>query len=330
MSNAPGIYQGVLPAGVPPGVATDTNELYASLLPMEWEGVGIPYTRMRLTLRQDLVIHKFADRDGAYVENTGRHPLQFEATIPFINTLGKGPAETWKQPLYPTQWRAFFQACAEGEIGILNHPELGPLTCKVETVVTDWEAKSRGGPMVQVTWIESDESGTQLGTALGQPSPISALAAATSNLDTYLSGGFASADIPTLPTFTQSFSQLFAQLASLSTQTTLLENNIGGQTLGIIYQAQVVIDDTTAANNALAWPILQAANQAQDAAYSLQGNLLTTGSNVSTFVTSTDSTLPAIATKLNTDLELLISLNVSLLGSSIVPSGSTVRYYAAA
>jgi hypothetical protein len=323
-----GPYTGAPPAAPPTGVSADINALYRGLLPLEWEGVGVPYTRMVLTLRQDLVIHKFADRDGAHIENTGRHPLQFEATIPFINTLGvvRG-SETWSQPLYPAQWRRFFQACAIGETGLLQHPELGPLTCKLESVVTVWEGTARGGPTVQVVWIETDDTSTQLLTALGQPSPISAMAAATANLDTYIAGS-SRAVIPVLPTFTQTFSQLFAQFQGLGTQFSLLSANVGGQLTAIIYQAQALESALDITPNALNWPIYQSAEQAKDAAYTLQGNLLTTGSNVSTTTISKDSTLAEIAVTLGTDLYLLMNLNPALVAVQPVPSGSLVRFYA--
>ena len=322
-----GAYQGAPPASVPAGVSADIGALYRGLLPFEWEGVGFPYTRMTCTLRQDLVIHKFADRDGAHIENTGRHPLQFEADIPWVNTLGvvRG-SETWSQPLYPTQWRRFFQACAIGETGILQHPELGALTCKLDTFTTTWEGTARGGPSSHVVWIETDDSSTQLLTALGQPSPISAMAAATANLDTYIAVS-TTATIPQLPDFTQTFSQLFAQFASLSTQASLLSANVGGQLTAIIYQADTLESAMAAVPNALNWPLVQAAEQAKDAAYTLRGNLLTTGSNVATTTTAKDSTLAEIAVTLGCDLYLLMNLNPGLVAVQPVPQGSLVRYY---
>lgn len=329
-TNNAGPFAGSPPASIPPGVSADVRALYRGLLPFEWEGIGLPYTKMSVDLRQDLVIHKFVDRDGAHIENTGRHPLQFTFTIPFINTIApvRG-SETWVQPLYPTQWRRFLQACAVGETGSLQHPELGVLTCKVENVRTVWEGIAGGGPMVEASWVETDDTALQLTAALGQPSPISAMAAACANLDTYLAG-ITTAQAPQMPQLTQTFTQLMQQIQGIGTQVSLLSYEYGGQVNAIITQAnQLEASLTNFPNtpNALNWPIVQQAEQAKDAAYQLQGNLLTTGTVPSSFTTQKDSTLAELAITLDADLYLLMNLNPTLILAQPVLAGSLVRYY---
>ena len=316
---------GIIPAGASDNVGT----LYQSLLPFEWNSVGIPYTEMKMTLRQDLVIHKFVDRDGAYVENTGRAPLQFEAACPFVNTLAPGLADSWSQPLYPTNWRALIQACQEGDTGVLQHPELGSITCKVETVITNWKSTERGGPSVHITWVETDDSNLNPSNALSQPSPISAANAACATLDSNL-GEADPAVIPVLPTFPSTFSQLMGQLSGLALQAQLFVHEFGGQIDTIVYQCNSLESDLDSIPNALNWPMYQAAEQAKDACYTMQGNLLTTGNNVSTYTTPSQSTIPAIATTLNTNLALLLNLNPTLALNPVVPAGTVVRYYQAA
>ena len=313
---------GIIPAGVSDNVGT----LYQSLLPFEWNSVGIPYTEMRMTLRQDLVVHKFVDRDGAYVENTGRAPLQFEATCPFVNTLSAGLADSWKQPLYPTNWRALIEACKEGDTGTLQHPELGSITCKVETVTTTWKGTERGGPMVQITWIETDDTNLSFINALGQPSPISAANAACATLDSNLNDTDPSV-VPDPPVFSTSFSSLMGQISGLSGQTELLSYEFGGQINAIIFQCNTLEVSLNETPNALNWPMFQSAEQAKDACYTLQGNRLATGANISTYTTSGSSTIPAIATLLNTDLSLLLNLNPTLALNPVVPAGTVVRFY---
>jgi hypothetical protein len=325
--NAPGPYGGIIPAILPAGVSADINALYGSLLPAEWQGIGFPYTRMVMHLRQDLVIHKFADRDGAHIEGTGRHPLQFDFTIPFISTLASGATESWKQPLYPTQWRLFIQSAAVGGTGTLNHPELGALTCKVESCVTTWEGTARGGPTVQASFIESDDTATEATTALSQPSPISAAAAACANLDSDLAVT-TTASAPTLPVFAASFSDLIGQIEGLGTQFSLLEYSVGGQLNAIIYQCNSLESVLATESNALNWPTVQAAEQAKDACYTLQGNLLTTGKKVSSYTSTKDATLAELATTLHASLYLLMNLNPTLISQQPVPAGSLVRYYA--
>lgn len=328
---AAGPFTSVAPADPPAGISADINALYRGLLPFEWKGIGLPYTKMTMDLRQDLVIHKFVDRDGAHVEGTGRHPLQFDFIIPFINTLGSSRgSETWSQPLYPTTWRKFILACSSGSTGPLQHPELGPLTCKFEHAKTTWEGGARGGPTVEASWVETDDTSTQLLTALGQPSPISALASATANMDSYL-GAISPVVAPVPPKFVQSFTDLMQQLQGLGTQASLLSYSVGGQLNAIVYQANLLeasLSSGPNAPNALNWPIFQAAEQAKDAAYALQGNLLTTGQSVQSYTTSKESTLAEIAMTLNADLYLLMNLNPQLLSVQPVPRDTLVRYYA--
>ena len=319
LSNLAGMFVGVIPADAVP-----VQALYASLLPFEWQGVGIPYSRMRMTLRQDLVIHKFVDRDGAHVEGTGRAPLQFEATCPFHNTLGKGLSDSWSQPLYPTQWRKLIVACAQGASGVLQHPELGAITCKVESCVTEWSGGERAGPTVNIVWVETDDS--QAAFQIVQASPISAGAAACGNLDSYL-GDISPAVVPTLPTFPSSFSDLFRQIQGIGTQLSLLSYSLGGQINAVIYQANTLEQDLAANPNALNWPIFQAAEQAKDACYTLQGNLLTTGAKVSLYTVQKESTIPEIATAIPTDLVLFLNLNPTIALNPVVQAGTQVRYY---
>ena len=61
--------------------------LFPLLLGFAFRSIGFPCSETKLEVRQDLVIHKFADRDGAHDESTGRHPFQITARIPFINGL---------------------------------------------------------------------------------------------------------------------------------------------------------------------------------------------------------------------------------------------------
>jgi prophage DNA circulation protein len=319
-----GPWGGIIPADA----SAAPGALYGTLLGLSWEGVGLPITETRMTLRQDLVIHKFVDKDGAHVEGTGRHPLQFEASIPFVNTIAPGISETWKQPLYPTQWRLFMGACQQGETGTLQHPEIGAITCKVESVVTTWRATERGGPTVQATWVETDDSGLVL-QLFGQPSPISAGAAACANLDTNL-GQMLSQAGPVIPAPTTSFTDLFNQIRGLATQAQLLSYSFGGQIQNLVYQANALETGLAATPTALNWPLFQAAEQAKDAAYTLQGNLLTQGQKVSRYTTPDELTIPAIAARLGVPIQFLLNLNPTLALTPVVPPQTVIRYYAAA
>src|ERR1700722_318099 len=128
---------------------TSVNDLFAKLLEYKWKGVSFPVEDTELEIRQDLVIHRYADRNGAYVEGTGRHPPQTPARIPFLNTIYPAASESWPPgALYPQQFRLFLQACLDPTSGTLQHPELGALNCKVDVARSTWSGKVRSGVIV--------------------------------------------------------------------------------------------------------------------------------------------------------------------------------------
>ena len=125
---------------IPADILLDASQLFASLLEFRWRDVSFPTTEFTTELRQDLAIHKLVDRDGAFVEGTGRAPLQITARVACLNGLDAGPNEHWQRPLYPYTWRKLFEACADKSTGTLQHPELGPITTTAAMYApTDWK-----------------------------------------------------------------------------------------------------------------------------------------------------------------------------------------------
>ena len=130
-------------------------------------------TQFSTSLAHDQVVHKWADRDGAHVEATGRQPLQFRAAIPFKNAVLPGPGETWGNLfLYPDTFRLFLTAFATRTSGILQHPELGPLRAKPHAAEFMWAANVRDGCDCTATWTESfDDTVTEFQDVLARKSP---------------------------------------------------------------------------------------------------------------------------------------------------------------
>ena len=344
MANAPpGQFYNGPPTAVPPpgpdpnfvsmfqaapyGLAPVQPEmLFASLLEMQWRGVSFPTVSFGVELRQDLAIHKLADRDGAYIEGTGRAPLQFTARIPFINGLTPGTNEHWTQPLYPTAWRAFFTACADKTTGVFQHPELGQITCKIESCRTEWTAEARGGAWVNATWLETDDSDIdQVAAVLGMPSPTSQVAVAADDLDNALAAGVVG---PSLPTFPFTFGDLAFALRGIIDTPSLMSKEFGGRIDNVLYQANTLIgalkgNDTSAMN----WPMYDAAIQLQSACFDLKSLVLTKGKTVGIYTTITDGPLYVMAQRIPAPLEDVMTLNSSLVSLAIVPAGSRIRYY---
>jgi hypothetical protein len=330
-SPSSGLSSSSFTAAVPatgPAAGADVNALYGALHMFSWREVGFPVTEFEQDFRRDLVIHKFADMDGAHVEDTGRHPLQITAHVPFVNGLRKGPSETWSDPLYPYTWRLLLAACAQKGSGTLVHPELGPLTCKLESFRTTWSGTARGGPMGILVWIESDDVGLDLDQDLSTPSPLASIAGAASDADADL----ASIDpsiVPKLPTFSSSFTDMTNALLAVIDLPSLLANQYGGQLENVIWNAQRLESALSTAPNrsALNWPLFLAAEQMKSAAYDLQQTLLTKGRQVGLYTVQGDQTLSQVAANLNANLADIMTLNPSLVQNPLILDQTQVRYY---
>lgn len=309
-----------------------SNDLFGALLELQWRGIGVPYSETELDLRQDLVIHKFGDRDGGHVEGTGRAPLQITARLPLFNGLTPAPSETWNAgAMYPVLWRKFFAACADKTSGTLQHPELGSITCKCETAKTRWGADARSGVWVSVTWIESDDTGIDLDQDLSNPSPEAQVSISASDLDAQ----FASINpalVPTLPTFPFSFTDLANAIRSVIDQTTILEKTAQGRLDNLLYQANQFETSLSLAANASPtnWPMFQSCERAKSAAYALKAQPQTPSRPVLVKTTQKDATLAQVAAQVGASVADIIALNSGLVGPLFVPRGTPVQYYAKA
>lgn len=322
-------------AGNPP--SGSVNDLFAQLKEFQWKGVAFPSSEDDLEIRQDLVIHRFADRNGAYVEGTGRHPLQITARIPFINYIYSSTNETWPQgALYPYQWRLFIQACLEGTSGTLQHPELGPINCKIDLAKSTWSGKVRGGVWVQATWLESDDTqADQLGQDLSNASPIGNLTATADDLDENietLAAAIAAQSNP-LPPLGFAFADLATALVGVIDTTTILQKEYQGRVANVIYQANEVQDalDRSPVIGPMSWPIYQGLQRIKDAAHAAQAQPAIAGSApVLTKAIAKDMTHAQAAMFVGADIGDYIVLNAALLGTAVLPAGTSVSYYAKA
>ena len=315
-------------ATTPQNVATNTDQLFGNLLPMSWRAIEVPYEETSIELRQDLAPHKFADRDGAHIEGTGRHPLQFRARIPFINGLSQGPQESWDRPLYPLVWRQFFAACADRTTGLFVQPELGEFTCKCESLQTTWSATRRGGVDVVCVWLETDDNIDELGFDLAAPSPLANAQQAASDIDAgTIALNPAVVPQPYVPPFT--FTDLMMQIRSVTDLPTLLSKEFAGQIDNYLYQAQQLEDSLNRAVNAspLNWPLFQAAELGKSACYDLKATQVAKAKPVSFYRVPKDSTLAQVATQLGANVVDVMTLNPAYVQNPVIPANSIVRFY---
>jgi hypothetical protein len=301
------------------------DSLFRNLLGLEWKGIAIPYEKIRNKLRHDLAIHKFVDRNGAHIEGTGRAPLEFTARVPLLNGLTPGQTEGWAGNLYPDVFNNLLRACIDKSSGVLQHPELGPITCKVQTMEWDLVAQVRSGVWVDFSWIETDDTGQDLDNNLGSPSDLSNAQGAANDLDSQLAALVTAPGAYVPP---QSFTSIMQRIRAVTDLPTLLQKQYGGQCDNLIYQANQLRDSLNRSANALNWPILQASERAKEAAYALKQTLLTKGRQVLLFTVIVDSSMALVSSQIPANLGDLMLLNPAYLQSPLVPSGAQVRYYA--
>lgn len=336
---------------IPQGVSTDINALFGALLDFQWKGVSFPALQFHLVLRQDLAIQKYVDRDGAYIEGTGRAPLEIGATIPFYNGLTRGPNEQWTSPLYPDAWKAFFAASTDKASGTLQHPELGPLTCKLQSARTVWDGGRRSGVIVEAVWLESDDTNIELAARLADKSPLASLSAWGADLDSGLSS-FVPPSIPQLPQPTASFASFMAGIRGAFDSVTMFQRSFAGKLDSITMQANALetsiqaMQTSNAAisqsfNNlgstlsqrqppvSLYWPMLRACEGVKDSAREANAKLLASNRRpVSVYTTKKDATLSLLASVIPAVITDLMTLNRNLVAAPVIPAGTQVRYYA--
>lgn len=334
---------------IPKGASTDINALFGALLDFNWKGVSFPALEFSVVLRQDLAIQKFVDRDGAYIEGTGRAPLEITAMIPFYNGLAKGPNEQWTSPLYPDAWRAFFSASTDKASGTLQHPELGPLTCKLANARTVWRGERRSGVIVEAVWLETDDTNIELTARLADKSPLASLTSWAADLDSS-EGTPAVPSVPQLPTFPATFSSFMAGIRGAVDSVTMFQRSFAGKIDSITMQANALstsIQNMQSSNAAIAnsaqnltntfkstpnvslyWPTLRACEGVKEAARNVNATLNTTNRKpVSVYITKRDGTLATLASTIPANLGDLMTLNRQLVALPVVPSNTSVRYY---
>lgn len=315
-------------------------DVLEQLLEFKWRDVSFPVTEFDTDLEQDLTQHKWPNRDGAHVEATGRAPLVFNATIPFRNFISPGTAETWASfvapnangdleagaALYPTVFRAFFQAMATRSSGVLQHPEFGPIQCKPKSARCKWTAQRRDGCDVTASWIESlDDTVADFQDILARPSPVSEAQVAASDVDSQIvewdNTPVTGDGVPT--TFTQDV----AKVLSTFDMATIVSSQYGASIDALTNRVATLLSRVEAANDITAWPLISSCSRLQSSLYDVKATLLTSGQGVAIFVPPEDTTLAALAAITGSAMDDIITLNASLVRGPVVPAGSQVRYY---
>jgi hypothetical protein len=302
-------------------------DLFSNLRPMAWRGQQFPTANFRVSLQQDHVEHKFADTDGAHIEATGREPTVFSARIMFRNGIARGKNETWTTPLYPDGWRQFMKNAADRTSGTLDHPELGPITCKLRSAETVWEAGVRDGVDVDVTWIESVDGAQAFADTLSAKSPVQNAVTAAIDLDASTSITRDATPVEKAGVDEPTFTDMINAIQTVTDQAAILNRQTVGKIDAIRYRTELLIDSVERAGDVTQWPIKHAAERMRAGLTDLSKKVISGSKPVSIFEVSKEATLTSIALTLGRNITSIISLNPRLVSKPTVRVGTKVRYF---
>ena len=329
----------------------DPNALFNQLLEYQFRGVPFPATTFSCSLKQDMAVHKYADRDGAHIEPTGREPVQFKARIPFLNSIVPGPSESWGS-LYPDGFKAFFKAMSDGSVGPMQHPELGTINVVPESCEVTWDNdKASTGVYVEASWIEATFDPDESANIFAAQSPISVSILSGLDLDAELLAINPAPPVAAVPGI--SFGDACRALGAIGDQVSLLQRRIGGTVDEISYHAgnlaksldsAVTTTDAQGKTStlftrgslanfkafgpaALFWPMRVSTTNIISSMHDLKSLLFTTKRTIGLYPVPMDATLAAISIDVKANVTDLITLNRGLLKSPIVLRGTNVRFY---
>ncbi len=293
-------------------------DILSQLLEASWRDISFPTLMVQANGSHNVVPHKRVDRDGWRVENTGRNSLIFQFKVPFINSLTKGPNETWDQALYPDVYVKFLSAIEDRTTGVFIHPSYGSRKCKVESWAESLDPDFRGGPTISVTLWETVDTGDAI--ALEDTSVIPIAASAAAELD----GMAAVLDPP--PDFGTpggiTLSEFIRQLGAIADQWELAKQQMEGAiarvektmtNLASKYGYQPGFSDNT--------------QRLLSALHAYKKEQLKQAKPVSVYVVRKAASVSAVANRVKNTPAQLLALNPALAKSPVVPALSPVRYY---
>jgi len=293
-------------------------DVLSQLLEASWRGIPFPIVSLETSGGHNIVPHLRVDRNGARVENTGRKSLTFSLRIPFINTIAKGPNETWKD-LYPITYRKMLTACEDRSTGDFVHPDYGLRKCKVATFSTTLEPDYRGGALLALQLFETVDDGDAI--AIEDTTVIPIATAAARNLDAKL-GNLSPSPFKNILGDGVGLTDFIKSLGAIGDQVALFGKKITGKINGLIsaldgLKSSFGGDPGFSADTERLISSLHA--------YKLK--VLRTEKSTSIYVVPRNATMSAIANKKKNSLKDLLNLNPSLAGRAFVPAQTAVVYY---
>lgn len=296
-------------------------DVLSNLLQASWRGIAFPTVAVDASATHGVVVHLRMDRNGRRLENTGFHGRDFNYKIPLINTLARGPTETWHD-LMPDTYRRLNVALEDRTTGNFVHPLLGLRRCKVlewtETVDPDF----RGGPTLTVKWSEDTEGGDAVLSQVG--SSLVAQTAALS-LDSALGLLIPPPDLA-LPEGIFSLTDFLKFLGTIVDQADLVRQQWEGKVnrvIGALNTLAGKLYGDTSVSTGLKDDLARLIATLHEH----KRSILRLDKSTSLYIVPKATTLAALAPRLRNTPGQLANLNPALVGKLKVEIETPVRYY---
>lgn len=307
------------------------DELFRTLLPFKWRGIEFSCHSFDLRTDQDLVEHKYPNKDFAHVEAMGLAPFVFSAKALFRNGEQLGhPRPGTKGAIYPTQYRLFLAACIDKTTGDLQHPEWGTWKVKCKSAHTTWVAEKRDGADVDVVWVTSDDAPASI-----DPSPVAATVQFALDLDTQIQNYKVDRRRKKVPQdFLSALSSLSKKITdgirsvqAIGDRIDLIKKRVVGQITAVMYHLTNLVETVNRVRDPQLWPILNSAERLKGSVQELGKGFFAKTRDISTYIVPKPQTLSMVARTLRQQIPDLIVLNPALASIPVLPSGTRVLYY---
>jgi prophage DNA circulation protein len=218
----------------------DVLRLYSNA---KFRNVEFAIAEMRVSFSQEQVEHGYPGKDVELIEGTGRKSRVFSFRIPFRRGLGgQDPAIH-----FPTRWREFTEAMADGSTGVLKHPEFGDVNVKPTSWNTNWNPGVRDGVDVEAEFKETLKAADEEALIFQNKSPSADASAAARDYEAAIEdSGFEPEEPEELqPDLLSSL----AQIDGLITQASLGFQNVAGQIDAYLGAIDTLIQDLQVEDN---------------------------------------------------------------------------------
>lgn len=302
-----------------------TYEKY--LLECKWKDLSFPITNLHTELKQDVVEHKYPDRDGAHVESTGRSPLKITCQALFYNNISRGKGETWNYgTLFPTSYLEFMEVCKDRSAGVLQHPFLGTFDAKLVSMTTELTADRRDGVTVNLEWVETIKVET-----FEDENAISAGAAIISDAQE-VEDAFADlpdvADAATLKKEKKiSFLDAIDSLKAFIDTATLIGLKALAQIDKVLYHINSLINSIERIDTVLFANVKSKLQSLKAALNDTKAYLNKRLGEIRFYIVPRDTTMGQLSAKLNNKIVDLIKLNPVLCTQPTIKALTPVKYY---